>query len=105
MKKNLLIILIVVGAAGVAPVQAQLLDVNFIDDSINVDYGGGNDPAPSAMFGSAVIGSSRDIWNGLGGFSYSSYPTGATFTSGPLVYATGAASGITLQFVGTKWHI
>ena len=37
--------------AGLGRVQAQLLDVNFIDDSVNVAYGGGNAPAPSAMSG------------------------------------------------------
>jgi hypothetical protein len=99
MKKILLIILSVMGAAGLTRVQAQLLNVNFIDDSINLAYGGSNDPAPSAMSGAAVIGSAGDIWNGLGGFTYATppYGGGATFTSGTLRYATGAASGITLS--------
>jgi hypothetical protein len=98
MKKILLIILGVLGAAGLMTrVQAQLLNVNFIDDSINVDYGGGNNPAPSAMSGAAVIGASGDIWNGLGGFAYSAWPNGATFTSGTLLYSNGVNSGITLS--------
>jgi hypothetical protein len=97
MKKILLVILSVMGAAGLARVQAQILNVNFIDDSINVDYGGGNAPAPAAMAGAAVIGAAGDTWNGLGGFTYATYPTGATFTSGTLLYANGGASGITLS--------
>ena len=90
------------GAAGLGCVQAQLLDVNFIDDSVNAAYGGGNAPAPSAMSGAAVIGSPGDMWNGLGGFAYSAYPNGATFTSGTLLYANGAASGISLSLTATN---
>jgi len=101
-KKSLLIILGVMGAAGLGRVQAQLLDVNFIDDSVNAAYGGGNAPAPSAMSGAAVIGSPGDMWNGLGGFAYSAYPNGATFTSGTLVYANGAASGVKLSLTATN---
>jgi hypothetical protein len=97
MKKPLLIILSVMGAAGLTRVQAQLLDVNFVDDSINLAYGGGQNPVPSAMSGAAVIGSPGNIWNGLGGFTYAPTPANATFTSGPLLYANGAASGITLS--------
>ena len=97
MKKALLIILSVMGVAGLGRVQAQLLDVNFIDDSVNVAYGGGNAPAPAAMSGAAVIGSAGDMWNGLGGFAYSAYPLGATYTSGPLVNSHGAATGVTLS--------
>lgn len=97
MNKNLLMIFGVMGAVGLGRVQAQLLEVNFIDDSVNVAYGGGNVPAPAAMSGAAVIGSPGDLWNGLGGFAYSAYPNGATFTSGTLLYANGSASGITLS--------
>ncbi len=93
------------GAAGLGRVQAQLIDVNFIDDSVNADYGGGNAPAPSAMSGAAVIGSPGDMWNGLGGFAYSAYPNGATFTSGTLVYANGAASGVKLSLTATNGTI
>jgi beta-glucanase (GH16 family) len=90
------------GAAGLCRVHAQLLDVNFIDDSVNAAYSGGNAPAPSAMSGAAVIGSPGDMWNGLGGFAYSAYPNGATFTSGTLVYANGAASGVKLSLTATN---
>jgi hypothetical protein len=48
------------------------------------------------MSGGAVIGVAGDTWNGLGGFAYSSYPDGATFTSGDLLYANGVNSGVTL---------
>jgi len=87
------------GAAGLGRVQAQLLDVNFIDDSVNVAGGVGSVPAPSAMSGAAVNGSPGDTWNGLGGFAYSAYPSGATatFTSGALLYADGSVSGVTLS--------
>jgi beta-glucanase (GH16 family) len=101
-KKSLLIILSVMGAAGLCRVHAQLLDVNFIDDSVNVNGGGGNAPAPSAMSGAAVTGSPGDTWNGLGGFAYSANPNGATFTSGTLVYANGASSGISLSLTATN---
>ena len=76
-----------------------ILDVNFIDDSVNVAYGGGADPAPSAMSGAAVIGSSGDIWNGLHGFAYSAYPSGATYTAsgGSLLYTDGTRSAVTLS--------
>lgn len=97
MKKILSIVVGVISAVGLASVQAQLIDVNFIDDSINVAYNGGNDPAPSAMSGAAVVGSAGDVWNGLGGFTYSGYPLGATYTSGSLLYANGSASGVTLS--------
>ena len=88
--------------AGLGRVQAQLLDVNFIDDSVNVAYGGGNAPAPSAMSGAALIGSPGDMWNGLGGFAYSAYPNGAIFTSGALHYTNGAASGVTLSLTAAN---
>jgi hypothetical protein len=97
MRKTLLVLLSVIGAADLTPVQAQLLNVNFIDDSIDIQYGGTPVlPAPSAMSGSAVIGSAGDVWNGLGGFTYSAYPNGATYTSGSLLYANGTSSGVTL---------
>jgi hypothetical protein len=98
MKKVLWVILSAMAAGGLNRAQAQILNVNFIDDSIDVEYAGTPVlPAPSAMSGAAVIGSAGDTWNGLGGFTYSAYPNGATFTSGTLLYANGAASAITLS--------
>jgi len=76
-----------------------ILNVNFIDDSINVAYGGNNKPAPSAMSGAAVIGSPGDVWNGLGGFAYSPYPNNATYTTiaGALAFSDGTRSAVTLS--------
>jgi len=89
-------------AFAVSTVQAQLIDVNFIDDSINTDYGGGNSPAPAAMSGAAVVGSAGDIWNGLSGFNYSSYPTGTTGGPYNLLYANGTTSGATLSLTASS---
>jgi hypothetical protein len=97
MKRTLLVILSVMGVAGWTSVQAQLIDVNFIDDSINVAYGGGSTPAPATMSGAAAVGSAGDIWNGLGGLAYSAYPLGATAVGVPLVDSTGAATPVTLS--------
>ena len=102
MKKTLLVILSVMGVAGWTSVQAQLIDVNFIDDSINTAWGGGAVPAPAAMSGAAVIGSATDVWNGLGGFAYSAYPLGATFTSGALVDSTGVITPVTLSLTASS---
>ena len=79
--------------------QAQLINVNFIDDAINIQWGGGSTPAPATMSGAAVLGSAGDIWNGLGGFNYATYPTGASGGPYPLVYANGLASGVSLSLV------
>jgi len=90
----------VMGVVGWTSVQAQLINVNFTDGAINVAYGGGDatpTPPGTTMVGAAVLGSAGDIWNGLGGFAYGAYPNNATFTSGPLNYANGSASGVTLS--------
>jgi len=85
-------------AAGWTSVQAQLIDVNFIDESINIGYSGTpGTPLPATMSGAAVVGSAGDTWNGLGGFAYSAYPLGATYTSGNLVQANGGLSDVTLS--------
>jgi hypothetical protein len=97
MKKTLLVLLSAIGVIGLASLQAQLINVNFIDDSVNVDYGGGATPPPAAMSGAAVIGSATDIWNGLGGFTYSAYPNGATASGLPLVDSLGNPTTVTLS--------
>ncbi len=100
MKKTLLIILSVIGAAGLASVQAQLIDVNFTDGNINAAYGGGDStptPPGTVMTGAAVLGSAGDIWNGLGGFTYASAGGAATYTSGALVDSTGAPTTVSLS--------
>ena len=102
MKKTLLIMLSVMGVAGWTSVQAQLISVNFIDDSINVMWGGGNAPAPAAMSGAAVLGAAGDVWNGLGGFNYSAYPLGASAGPLALVDSTGAATPVTLSLTAAN---
>ena len=77
-----------------------ILDVNFIDASIDYAYGGAPIlPPPSAMSGAAVIGSAGDIWNGLGGFAYNPYPNNATYTANPgtMVYTDGSRAAVTLS--------
>jgi hypothetical protein len=100
MKKTLLIVLGAIGAAGLASVQAQLINVNFTDANINTSFGGGDaTPAPpgTTMSGAAVLGSAGDVWNGLGGFTYAAPGGAATYTSGPLVNSAGAATGVSLS--------
>ncbi len=79
-----------------------ILSGNFIDDSINTDYGGGNAPAPSAMSGAAAIGAAGDKWNGLTASSYGGYPNDAHYTnaSGTLSYSDGNLSPVTLSVYG-----
>jgi len=64
MKKTLLIILSVMGAAGLASVQAQLINVQILDDSINRNGNATTDegsPIPlPVMTGAAVVGSPGD---------------------------------------------
>lgn len=76
------------------PNQAQaagpyIINGNFADDSVNVDYNGGAVPAPTSvqMVGPAAIGSAGDLWNSLSGFAYNGYPNNASFTSGNLKYS------------------
>jgi len=100
MKKTLLVILSIIGVVSWTSVQAQLINVNFIDGAINVAYAGGDStptPPGTTMSGAAVLGSAGDVWNGLGNFNYGAYPNNATYTSGPLNYANGTASGVTLS--------
>ena len=102
MKKTLLVILGVMGVAGWTSVQAQLIDVQFNDDSINLIYdGGAGSPSPlPVMSGTAVIGSSAgDIWNQItaANLTYANPPLLATTISPvALNYVNGAASGVSL---------
>ncbi len=67
-------------------IQAQLINVNFTQNS---DAGqGGPSPGPT-MSGSAVLGGSRDVWNGI---------SGSTGSGIPLAFANGAMSPVTLGF-------
>jgi len=101
MKKTLLIILGIIGTAGLASVQAapSLINVNFTDANINTAYGGGDKtPAPpgTVMTGAAATGSAGDVWNDLGGFTYAAPGGAATYTSGALVNSFGAATTVSL---------
>lgn len=102
MKRTLLVILGVIGGAGLASVQAQLIDVQFNDDSINLIYdGGAGSPSPlPVMTGAAEIGSAGDAWNQVtaANLTYSAPPLGATTVSPvALDYADGITpSGVSL---------
>ena len=94
--------LIIFGVLGATGLQAQILNVNFIDDALNAVDGGGQNPAPlsTRMTGTAAIGSAGDTWNSLSGFSYTNSPNGPYYTTSPnsLVYASGAvATGVTVS--------
>lgn len=66
--------------------EAQLIDVNFTQNS-SAGTGGPN-PGPT-MSGSAVLGSAGDQWNGVNGSSGSRIP---------LVYVSSGASPVTMTF-------
>ncbi len=68
------------------------LNVNFIDDSVGIDYCGGTEG--TAMTGPAVIGFPGDYWNALGGFAYSSYPNGPSFYKTNLLYQDSSRSTV-----------
>jgi hypothetical protein len=101
MKKTLLIVLGAIGAAGMANVQGQTIDVQFNDDSINLIYdGGAGSPSPlPVMTGAAVVGSAGDVWNQVtsANLTYASPPLGATTVSPvALNNVNGAPTGVSL---------
>ena len=63
--------------------QAQLIDVNFRNDSYGGSAGG------PTMSGAAVLGAAGDQWNGI---------TVNTGTGIPLIYANGSNSPVTMTF-------
>jgi hypothetical protein len=99
MKKTLLIILSVIGAAGLASVQAQLINVQILDDSINrngnpTTQEGSPIPLP-VMTGAAVVGLPGDSWNGVTSslLAYTGFPAGAHTTNAiPLLLSDGVTS-------------
>src|ERR1035438_5962876 len=116
MKKNLLIILSVMGVAGWTSVQAQLINVDFNqNNAVALGWGGGGvDPGPT-MTGTAVLGSSgADQWNGItvnNGAGISLFDsTGAatpvlmTFTSGGGFALPEPAWGNTSPYAGGPWN-
>jgi hypothetical protein len=77
-----------------------LINVQFLDDSVNLAYGGGSPNPLPAMIGSAKVGGSvADTWNEVTAslLAYSSYPNGlGTANPIPLNYADGSASGVSM---------
>ena len=67
--------------------QAQLIDVNFTENS-SAGPGGGPNPGPT-MSGAAVLGAAGDQWNGIASSSGSGIP---------LLYADGSLSPVTMSF-------
>ena len=112
MKRTLLIILSVMGAAAWTSVQAQLIDVNFTDDAYGLAGWGGGGVNGAAQSGAVVIGSVGDTWNAVGGlgngplvFAYSSPPAnGASYTSGPLLNSLGNATAVTLSLIASQTY-
>lgn len=112
MKRTLLIILSVMGAAGWISVQAQLIDVNFTDDSYGLAGWGGGGVNGAAQSGAVVLGSAGDVWNAVGGlgngpllFTYANPPAFlASYTSGPLLYADNTVSGVTLSLTASQTY-
>lgn len=66
--------------------QAQLIDVNFTQNSSAGE--GGPNPGPT-MSGAAVLGTAGDQWNGV---------NGSSGTAIPLIYANGSNSPVTMTF-------
>jgi hypothetical protein len=105
MKKTLLIILSVMVAAGWTSVQAQLINVQFVDNSVGNAYGGGG-PAvePSQVGGAVLVLSATDMWNTIGSaltpFTYSASPSGGSGGPYSLDYVNGWRSGVTVT-IGT----
>lgn len=99
MKKPLLIALGIISVAGLASVQAQLINVDFNGNSVGNAYGGGGVATGPTQSGAALIGSAGDIWNGFGdsSFNFSAYPGGASASGLPLMYATGINSPVTMS--------
>ncbi len=71
----------------VATLQAQLINVDFNENSL-AGSGGGPNPGPT-MSGAAVLGKAGDLWNGI---------DVSSGTGIPLAYADGSASTITMTF-------
>ena len=67
--------------------QAQLINVDFNNDSYGAGHGGPN-PGPT-MSGAAVLGTAGDQWNGIN----TSSGTGVS-----LIYANGSNSPVTMTF-------
>ena len=73
--------------SGVGRLHAQLIDVNFTENS-SAGSGGGPNPGPT-MSGAGVLGAAGDHWNGISASSGSAIP---------LISADGSNSGVTMAF-------
>jgi endoglucanase len=73
--------------SGGGTLQAQLIDVNFTENS-SAGSGGGPNPGPT-MSGAAVLGAAGDHWNGI---------NASNGTGIPLVSADGSNSAVTMTF-------
>jgi aryl-phospho-beta-D-glucosidase BglC (GH1 family) len=73
--------------SGGGTLQAQLIDVNFTENS-SAGAGGGPNPGPT-MSGAAVLGSAGDQWSGINASNGSGIP---------LVSADGNSSAVTMTF-------
>jgi endoglucanase len=80
------ILLPAIGLLSPLILQAQLIDVNFTQNS-SAGSGGPN-PGPT-MSGAAVLGAAGDHWNGI---------NGSDGTNVSLIYANGSASPVTMTF-------
>ncbi len=67
--------------------QAQLIDVDFNNDSFGSSHGG--PVVGPTMSGAAVLGTAGDIWNGIDADNGSGLP---------LIYTDGTASAVTMSF-------
>ena len=88
--------------------QAQLINVNFVGNSVGIGYGGGGPASPGpSMTGAGLIGSGGDIWNNVGDsqLTFASYPTGIT-TPTPigLMYSTGINSPVMMNIIATSTY-
>ena len=72
---------------GGGTLHAQLINVNFTENS-SAGAGGGPNPGPT-MSGAAVLGAAGDQWNGINGSDGGGIP---------LVYADGSVSRVTMSF-------
>ncbi len=94
--------LCLMAAAALTSAHAQstnLINVQILDDSLNLAYGGGGPNPLPAMTGAAEVGLPADAWNGVTAseINYSGYPSGMTTpTPIPLEYGDGTASGVNM---------
>jgi hypothetical protein len=84
--KRLAALLFIMAFLGSYSAQAQLINVNFTQNSSAGE--GGSSPGPT-MSGAAVLGAPGDLWNGI---------NGANGSRTPLVYANGSSSPVTMTF-------